>query len=259
MELWGYQGECHVLHNALRPEIAKVEATPKSLPVNRPVRIGVAARLVAYKGVASVVLAMHELQKEGLEAELHVAGDGVEGDKLRTLARDLNVQAVFHGVRQDMTSFYKYIDILVVPSIREPIGTVAIEAQALGCPVLATAVDGLPEVIQHNLTGWVVKPSWDIRKYLGYTAQKKDIPSLVFYPHLDRLGQPLALDPRDIANLVLWVVKNKHCYSQLSENAINFVQENFKFNEYIDRIIGLLSSTPTATAHTSSAIKDYSA
>jgi len=258
-ERWGFKGQCEVVPNALRPEIDTEKVVPKKFPEERPLRLGVASRLVAYKGVASAVLAMNELKKKGVEAELHIAGDGVESTSLQSLSQKLNVRTLFHGTLENMEWFYNHIDLLIVPSIREPFGTVAIEAQAKGCPVLASAVDGLPEVIQHNKTGWVVKPSWEIGKYLGYAAQKKDMPGLVFYPHLDRLDQPFALDPRDIANLVLWVVKNKHCYSQLSENAINFVQENFKFNEYIDRIIGLLSSTPTATAQTPSAIKDYSA
>ena len=258
-ERWDFQGQCEVVPNALRPEIGAEKIVPKKFPEKRPLRLGVASRLVAYKGVASAVLAMNELKKQGVEAELHIAGDGVEAASLRSLSQKLNVRTFFHGTLENMEWFYQHIDLLIVPSIREPFGTVTIEAQAWGCPVIASAVDGLPEVIQHNKTGWVVKPSWDIGKYLGYTAQKKDIPGLVFYPHLDRLDQPFALDPRDIANFVLWVVKNKHYYSQLSKNAINFVQVNFKFNEYLDRIIGLLSSTPTATAQTPSAIKDYSA
>jgi len=258
-ERWGFKGQCEVVPNALRPEIDTEKVVPKKFPEEKLLRLGVASRLVAYKGVASAVLAMNALKKQGVEAELHIAGDGVESKSLHSLSQRLNVRTIFHGTLDNMEWFYNHIDLLIVPSIREPFGTVAIEAQAKGCPVLASAVDGLPEVIQHNKTGWVVKPSWDIGKYLDYTAQKKDMPGLVFYPHLDRLDQPFALDPEDIASHAMEVVKDRYLYSKMSESAINFVQENFKFKEYIDRIINHLSSTPTATAQTSSAIKDYSA
>lgn len=241
-ERWGFKGQCEVVPNALRPEIGTEKAVSKELPENRPMRLGIASRLVAYKGIASVVLAMNELQKQGLEAELHIAGEGIEAISLQSLSQRLNAPVFFHGALENMEWFYQYIDVLVVPSIREPFGTVAIEAQAKGCPVLASAVDGLPEVVRDKQTGRVVRPSWDIIEYLGYIAQKKDMPSLVFYPHLNGLDQPLALDPKDIASNILDMVQDKYVYSKMSENAINFIQENFDFDKYINRIVGLMKS-----------------
>ncbi|WP_320670227.1 glycosyltransferase [Patulibacter defluvii] len=52
----------------------------------------------------------------------------------------------------------RHVDVLVVPSHREPFGTIAAEAQAVGVPVVASAVDGLVEVVQDGVTGRLVPP-----------------------------------------------------------------------------------------------------
>jgi starch synthase len=48
--------------------------------------------------------------------------------------------------------------VLVLPSRQEPFGTVLAEAMAVGTPVVATRVDGLPEVVEDGVTGELVEP-----------------------------------------------------------------------------------------------------
>ncbi|MCW3065958.1 MAG: glycosyltransferase family 4 protein, partial [Solirubrobacterales bacterium] len=52
----------------------------------------------------------------------------------------------------------RHLDVLVLPSRREPFGTVLSEAMAIGTPVVATRVDGLPEVVEDGVTGALVDP-----------------------------------------------------------------------------------------------------
>ncbi len=232
-EKWGYDGQCGIVPNALRPEINKRQAEPRKLSNNRPLRIGVAARLVAYKGVASVILAAKELINEGLNAELHIAGDGPEGLVLQELCSRLAVPARFLGAVQDMAGFYDSIDLLVCPSIREPFGTVVLEAQARGCPVVCSGVDGLPEIVLHGQTGFIVDPQWDLAEYLKYASSRQGMPDVVYCPGRDRLVPPRAVHPGDVAAAVRQIVHEPEGYLSMSLAARHLVLKNFRFDGYL--------------------------
>jgi glycosyltransferase involved in cell wall biosynthesis len=62
------------------------------------------------------------------------------------------------GSRSDIGAIMRGLDLLVVNSSAEPFGLVILEAMACGTPVLAAAVDGIPEIIQHGTNGWLVSP-----------------------------------------------------------------------------------------------------
>jgi glycosyltransferase involved in cell wall biosynthesis len=60
------------------------------------------------------------------------------------------------GARNDVAAIMQACDLLVVNSSAEPFGLVVLEAMACGTPVLATAVDGIPEIIKHDENGWLI-------------------------------------------------------------------------------------------------------
>jgi glycosyltransferase involved in cell wall biosynthesis len=62
------------------------------------------------------------------------------------------------GARSDVGAIMRTLDLLVVNSGAEPFGLVILEAMACGTPVLATAVDGIPEIITHGENGWLIPP-----------------------------------------------------------------------------------------------------
>jgi L-malate glycosyltransferase len=62
------------------------------------------------------------------------------------------------GARSDISAIMQSLDVLVVNSKVEPFGLVIVEAMASGTPVIATAVDGIPEIIEHFKNGWLVPP-----------------------------------------------------------------------------------------------------
>lgn len=72
-------------------------------------------------------------------------------------AEELGVasQVKFIGVRKDVAAVMQALDLLVLNSKAEPFGLVLLEAMACGTPVLATAVDGVLELMEHKVSGWL--------------------------------------------------------------------------------------------------------
>jgi glycosyltransferase involved in cell wall biosynthesis len=89
------------------------------------------------------------------------AWDGAERYErgLRALARSRCGGGItFTGVRGDVPAIYADLDVAVHPSLSENCGG-AVESLAAACPTIATAVGGLPDVVIHGETGWLVPPA----------------------------------------------------------------------------------------------------
>ena len=112
------------------------------------------------EGCADIVRALAET---GLEtAILCVVGEGPRLDVLRSLAAELGVQArvqfrlfVEH---EELAVLYRAADVVVIPSRRESLGIVSLEAQAVGTPVVATRVGGLTEHLTAGESGEFYEP-----------------------------------------------------------------------------------------------------
>lgn len=91
-------------------------------------------------------------------AELFKSGAQSYETRLRERAAqpDLKGRVIFLGNRSDVPVVMSALDLLVVNSEAEPFGLVMLEAMACGTPVIATAAGGVPEIITHNETGWLV-------------------------------------------------------------------------------------------------------
>jgi glycosyltransferase involved in cell wall biosynthesis len=60
--------------------------------------------------------------------------------------------------RDELHALMRAADVVIVPSRYEPFGMVALEAMAMGTPVIAMSVGGLREMVHHNVTGWLCPP-----------------------------------------------------------------------------------------------------
>jgi glycosyltransferase involved in cell wall biosynthesis len=103
-----------------------------------------------------------ELLLEALAAtrgvELWIAGDGPLRARLECIARHLDIahRVAFLGWRDDVPALLARADLLICPSLHEPLGNVVIEAWSAGLPVVATASDGPAALIRDGETGILV-------------------------------------------------------------------------------------------------------
>jgi glycosyltransferase involved in cell wall biosynthesis len=130
------------------------------LDVQTPV-VGVVGRLEAQKGHAHLLDAWPAIVREFPDARLLVVGEGSLRPVLEARAREQGPAAsiVFTGFRADVPRLLDAIDVLVLPSLHEGMPLTAIEGSAMARPVVATAVDGTPEVVRDGVTGRLVPPA----------------------------------------------------------------------------------------------------
>jgi glycosyltransferase involved in cell wall biosynthesis len=120
----------------------------------------VLASLVRRKGIDVLLAVLSRLDASALPSVLWVAGEGPERGALERRARGLGlVQRVrFLGQRNDAADLLAACDIFVLPSRLEGLGVAALEAMAAARPVVASAVGGLAEAVEHERSGLLVPP-----------------------------------------------------------------------------------------------------
>jgi len=123
--------------------------------------VGVLGRLETQKGHTYVLTAWCSVVSEFPDARLLVVGDGTLRADLERQACELGLagSVIFVGFRADVPRMLDTIDVLALPSLYEGMPLTAIEGSAMARPVVATAVDGTPEVIRDGLTGILVPPA----------------------------------------------------------------------------------------------------
>lgn len=157
--------------------IAKIEARRQiGLPETKLV-IGVVGRLAPQKNHIGFLKAL-KLLPEALQKEVHavLVGSGDLEAKLRQEVRALGLedQVVFLGERTDVPVVLHALDLLVLPSHWECLPSVLSEAMVSRCPIVATAVGGVPEIIGN--TGWPLVPPGDTNALAQAMAKVLQMP-----------------------------------------------------------------------------------
>ncbi|WP_022928907.1 glycosyltransferase [Patulibacter americanus] len=141
------------------PDPAPVD--PPWTPDGRPV-VAFLGPIARRKGPLDLVSAAEGVRIAVPRVRVVVIGDDppdADADYTRLVDRRAEATGVERWGRQPGgAGLLRHVDVLVVPSEREPFGTVAAEALALGVPVVASAVDGLVEVVRDGVTGRLIPP-----------------------------------------------------------------------------------------------------
>jgi glycosyltransferase involved in cell wall biosynthesis len=154
-----------VIHNSIVPDIRRPD-----LRFHEQLRamfgpevarfVGAAGRLSPEKGFGTLVRAASVVAAQRSDVGFVLFGDGALRDQLREQidAAGLQRRFVLAGFRKDVDEFLPFLDALVLPSYREGLPNVILEAFRAGVPVVATAVGGTPELVFPGETGYLVRP-----------------------------------------------------------------------------------------------------
>jgi glycosyltransferase involved in cell wall biosynthesis len=117
-------------------------------------------RLVPIKGFDLLARALPALIAQIPAARVLLVGDGAERAHLGAIAASMGVAERLRmtGETTDVTSYLAAADVVAVPSRNEGMGRVIVEAMALGLPVVATTVGGIPDVVTDGECGRLVEP-----------------------------------------------------------------------------------------------------
>lgn len=119
-------------------------------------------RLEDEKGVQVLIDALPLLREQVPDARAVVIGTGsaLARLKARVQRRRLGSAVTFTGYisDDDVRAIVAAADVAVVPSLYEPFGLVALEAMALGAPVIVSRTGGLARIVEDGRTGWLVAP-----------------------------------------------------------------------------------------------------
>lgn len=142
-------------------DLSTFQYAPDGRPARRIVAVGSLAR---YKGFDYLLRAVRELRSRGLDVEVELVGDGDQADALRALAGELGIGDLvrfrgwlpFHEVRIAMQA----ATLMVHPSpgLGDGLPNVIREAMAVGTPVIASRVAGIPEALDEGRCGELVPP-----------------------------------------------------------------------------------------------------
>ncbi|PCI39787.1 MAG: hypothetical protein COB53_02640 [Elusimicrobia bacterium] len=165
--------------------------------------IGSVGRLNEQKGHPHLVDAMAALLPKHPELKCVILGEGPEHASLQTRidSHGIGTQVGLLGEQDNITAWLSAFDVFVLPSLWEGFPNALLEAMALGLPVIASGVDGVPEAIMHGTSGLIVQPG----------------------------------DPNAITTAVSDLLDDKKLRERLGDEAKKVVNENFKLVTMIER------------------------
>jgi glycosyltransferase involved in cell wall biosynthesis len=129
------------------------------LPHHAPV-VGNVAALVPHKGQRYLIDAAHLVVQEVPDARFIILGEGELREHLERQVREhhLEKHVLLPGFRTDVLGCIKGVDVFVMSSVTEGLGTSLLDAMACARPIVATEAGGIPEIVEDGVNGLLVPP-----------------------------------------------------------------------------------------------------
>jgi glycosyltransferase involved in cell wall biosynthesis len=155
------EAKIRVVHNAplQSPRLPALNSVPLA-SIERPAIVTVCG-MNHRKGIADLISAFEQAAPEIPDAHLYLVGDGAE---IGIFQRQANASHCRNRIPQ---SYMQVADIFVLASRREAFGLVLVEARQVGCAIVASDVDGIPEALDYGAAGILFPPS-DVPALTGH-------------------------------------------------------------------------------------------
>jgi colanic acid/amylovoran biosynthesis glycosyltransferase len=175
-----------VLHCGIAQEDFSAQAS-RDAEGSGPIRLLCVASLTDYKGHRHLLDALALLKDRGHQVSCTLVGDGPMRQELELRAVELGVadQTHFLGRRPspEVRAQLAVCDVFVLPSVQTPDGfmegipVALMEAMAAGCPVIASELSGIPELVENEVSGLLVQPG-DAEAIADAVARLSEHPEL---------------------------------------------------------------------------------
>ncbi|RMH68398.1 MAG: glycosyltransferase family 1 protein [Gemmatimonadetes bacterium] len=172
--------------------------------------VGIVAALAPHKDHQNFLRAAAHVKAELPQTRFLIIGDGELRDELEALTHtlDLHQHVIFTGFRSDVLELTATLDLFVLSSYLEGMGTSILDAMALGKPIVATQVGGIPEIVLHGKNGLLVPPRNPL-------ALAKAIITILSNPHLREQMSHFSRDQVQNFTVEKTVEKTESLYYQL--------------------------------------------
>jgi glycosyltransferase involved in cell wall biosynthesis len=166
--------------------------------------LGYIGRFSQEKGLSYFIDGLARLKNQGFSVRAMLIGDGPLRSQIEVLALQHGVRdlTIFTGFQGDVSKFMPAMDIFVLPSLSEGTPMVLLEAMGSGIPVVASAVGGIPRILESGVNGILVPPR----------------------------------QPEEIAAAVAQIVENKMLSTRLSKMARETVEKSFNVHQWVRKI-----------------------
>ncbi len=160
-EVFGEYGvESHVIPNGVNLDLFRLG--PERVQDGRGVSIVITRNLEAVYGIDTAIRAAAILRNEFPDLVVSIAGAGPHRAALEKLTADLRLENVIRFTGRlapaEIAALYAQADIVLNPSRVDNTPTSLLEAAASGVPIVSTNVGGVPYMVEHERTAWLVPP-----------------------------------------------------------------------------------------------------
>ncbi|SFQ06463.1 glycosyltransferase family 4 protein [Caldicoprobacter faecalis] len=179
--------------------------------------IGSVARLIPSKGIQYLLDAIPLVKSYCGDIRFMIVGDGPYEGALKMRAKDLGVEGdvIFTGYVTTVWDYLDAMDVFVLPTLSEGLGVSILEAMAMGKPVVASNVGGIPEIIEHGQNGYLVPPG----------------------------------DAATLASAIIYLIRNAHVRSTFGQKGRERVMTHFSAERMVQATAQLLERCAHVKTH----------